>query len=377
MVKRADFDFNLFRAMEVFVAVVETHQVTKAAALLGMTQSAASQNLRSLENALGAKLFDRSTRPVALTRAGITLQKHATRILNEIEQLTAEIQRLESLPLPVLRIGLLASIATTLTPQLIQIVRGRFKVPELTLHAGLATDHYELLTNRRADIVITSEPFYDSDGLERHSLLREPFFLVVPAGMEGEAADFEAFSKTLAFARFTPQSPVGRKIDQHLRRVRCSFPAHDRCRPGLHGDRRGRRRPRIFHHDSKPVDRRPDGGLEARGPAPADRRLLAHHHPDLPGAGAGHDPAGSGRRAARRSQGDHRRQGRAPSARRHRPKRLRRAGAGQVIAPIRSPNDDPAPLPRIAGPPSLRKHPHLVWWNRNTWHIGRSFRPLG
>ncbi|MEM7224979.1 MAG: LysR family transcriptional regulator [Pseudomonadota bacterium] len=224
MVKRADFDFNLFRAMEVFVAVVETNQVTKAAALLGMTQSAASQNLRSLETALGTKLFDRTTRPVALTRAGITLQRHAARILNEIEQLTAEIQRLEALPLPVLRIGLLASIATTLTPELIQILRGRFKVPELTLHAGLASDHYELLANRRADIVVTSEPFYDSDGLERHTLLREPFFLVVPAGREAEAADFAAFYKSLPFARFTPQSPVGRKIDQHLRRVRLSFP---------------------------------------------------------------------------------------------------------------------------------------------------------
>ena len=56
MRKKGEFDFNLIRAMEVFVAVAEIGQVTKAAELLGMTQSAASQQLRALEGAFGSKL---------------------------------------------------------------------------------------------------------------------------------------------------------------------------------------------------------------------------------------------------------------------------------------------------------------------------------
>jgi DNA-binding transcriptional LysR family regulator len=60
---KGSFDFNLFRAIEVFAAVVETRHVTQAAQMLGMTQSAASQHLKNLETALGVSLIDRNLRP--------------------------------------------------------------------------------------------------------------------------------------------------------------------------------------------------------------------------------------------------------------------------------------------------------------------------
>ena len=48
---------------------------------------------------------------------------------------------------------LLASIATTLTPGLYELVGKEMKVPELILSAGLATDHFAALNDRRIDIV--------------------------------------------------------------------------------------------------------------------------------------------------------------------------------------------------------------------------------
>src|ERR1700704_770846 len=67
-VKSGSFDFNLFRSIEVFAAVVETRHVTQAAQMLGMTQSAASQHLKNLETALGVSLIDRNLRPIELTK---------------------------------------------------------------------------------------------------------------------------------------------------------------------------------------------------------------------------------------------------------------------------------------------------------------------
>jgi len=61
--------------IEVFVAVVETRHMTRAADMLGMTQSAVSQRLKNLEMALGAQLFERGQRPIALTKAGIALHR--------------------------------------------------------------------------------------------------------------------------------------------------------------------------------------------------------------------------------------------------------------------------------------------------------------
>ena len=100
------------------MAVVETGQVTGAARALGITQSAASQHLRTLEAGLGCTLFDRARRPMALTHAGRILSRRAFRVLSEVEDLKSDLRHLQSTSLPILRIALLASIATSLTPGL-------------------------------------------------------------------------------------------------------------------------------------------------------------------------------------------------------------------------------------------------------------------
>jgi len=224
MVKRIAFDFNLFRAMEVFTAIVETGQVTKAAELLGITQSAASQHLRILEESLGTRLLDRSSRPVKLTQAGISLHYRSQKVMSEVEELAADIYRLKPARIPVLRIGMLASIATTLTSRLVDVGRKRFGISEITMHAGISSDHQNLLRSRRADLVVTSDALYDVDGLERHPILRESFLLVTPKDYKGPVDDLAALSRKLPLVRFSSDVPVGRRTDQHLRRVRLDLP---------------------------------------------------------------------------------------------------------------------------------------------------------
>lgn len=224
MSNRTKFDFNLFRAMEVFLAVAETRQVTQAATVLGMTQSAASQHIRNLETAFETKLLDRTSRPLQLTKAGVSLYRRALIITNEIDDLTADVRRLDLTPIPVLRIGMLASIATTLMADLVTIARERFAIPEVVAHAGLANDHLNLLRTRQADLTITSDAFYDVDGLERIPVLRENFLLVTPACHNGPVNDLMQLSRTLPLVRFTANAPVGRQTDQHLRRLRLEIP---------------------------------------------------------------------------------------------------------------------------------------------------------
>ncbi len=224
MRKKGEFDFNLVRAMEVFVAVAEIGQVTKAAELLGMTQSAASQQLRALEGAFGSELIDRTSRPIRLTRAGIALHKRAAQILSEIEELKAQVRRLEQIPVPLLRIGLLSSLAGPLSPAIMRHCKERLQVPELILRTGLASDHQGLLRNREVDLIITSDALYDVDGLERHVLLTEPFYLVLPRGFEGPVKDLAALARKLPLVRFAATAPVGRRIEQHLRRLRLDIP---------------------------------------------------------------------------------------------------------------------------------------------------------
>ena len=223
-VKSGSFDFNLFRSIEVFVAIVETRHVTQAAQMLGMTQSAASQHLKNLESALAVTLIDRNLRPIELTKAGIALHRRAVAILSEVEGLRTEARRVNAAPLPLLRVALLASIATTLAPELSVLARHGFGIPELSLYAGLATDHVALLRARRADLAVTSGDLFDIEGLNRYPIMTEKFLLVTPEGYGGDVSDIETLSRKLAFVRFSRETPVGLRVDQHLSRLRIEIP---------------------------------------------------------------------------------------------------------------------------------------------------------
>jgi DNA-binding transcriptional LysR family regulator len=223
-VLRSDFDINMLRAIEVFMAVAEMNQVTAAAQALGVTQSAASQHLRNLETAFDVTLFDRSARPLRLTHQGEVLRRRAGRILNEVEDLKSDFRRMSAASIPILRVGMLASIATTLTPGLTGFVSKVLKIPELSLSAGLAHDHMSALNTRRLDMIVTSEPVIDHSNFETHPIVNEPFFLILPSKYKGDVDDVEAISKELPFIRFSAAAPVGRRTDQHLQRLRLNLP---------------------------------------------------------------------------------------------------------------------------------------------------------
>lgn len=222
--KRSDFDINMLRAMEVFMAVAEMKQVTAAAEALGVTQSAASQHLRNLEAAFGVTLLDRSERPLRLTHQGEVLRRRAGRILNEVEDLKSDFRRMSAASIPILKIGMLASVATTLTPGLTGFVSKVLKVPELSLSAGLAHEHITALNARQLDMAVTSETVLDHNNCESHPIVDEPFFLILPARYSGPANDVELIARDLPFIRFSANAPVGRRTDQHLQRLRLNLP---------------------------------------------------------------------------------------------------------------------------------------------------------
>ncbi|MEM7293376.1 MAG: LysR family transcriptional regulator [Pseudomonadota bacterium] len=219
-----NFDFNFVRAIEVFAAVVETRHFTRAAEMLGMTQSAVSQHLKNLETSVGTVLINRGVRPIELTKAGVAMHRRAVVILGEVEQLRVEVRRAEAAPLPLLRIAMLASIATTLSPPLANLARDRYSVPEVSLFAGLSSDHHNLLRTRRADLAITSDTLVDIEGLIRFPILTEKYLLITPAGYSGQVDDLESLGRELPLVRFSRDTIVGQQVDAHLSRVRLDLP---------------------------------------------------------------------------------------------------------------------------------------------------------
>ncbi|MDB5461338.1 MAG: transcriptional regulator [Caulobacteraceae bacterium] len=74
-----------FEKLKVFAAVAERGSFVKAAARLGLSTSSVSQSVRTLEDRLGLRLLNRTTRSVALTEAGAYLLERVQRALEELD----------------------------------------------------------------------------------------------------------------------------------------------------------------------------------------------------------------------------------------------------------------------------------------------------
>ena len=79
------------RVLEYFLMVAREENITKAAALLHVTQPTLSRQLMQLEEELGAKLFDRTGHSVALTEEGISFRIRARDIVALAEKAKSEI----------------------------------------------------------------------------------------------------------------------------------------------------------------------------------------------------------------------------------------------------------------------------------------------
>lgn len=220
MLDRYKISPSLMRSLEVFLAVAETGQMRAGARLLNLSQPAASQHISALEKAFGTTLLDRGTRPAKLTYAGARLHGKAQKILDALSDMETELRHVGDQSLALLRVGIQASVATTLTPPLIDLAQKMFNVEDITLHAGQSGNHEHLLRTKQADLAITSNPFLDMDGLERHHILTEKYLLVLPRSYDGPTESLEAIQARLPLVRFGDTTNAGRQIAQHLRRLR-------------------------------------------------------------------------------------------------------------------------------------------------------------
>ena len=80
------------RVLRYFLAVAEELNITKAAEYLCIAQPSLSKQMQALEEELGRKLFERGSRKIVLTEAGIRLKKRAEEIIELVEVTESELQ---------------------------------------------------------------------------------------------------------------------------------------------------------------------------------------------------------------------------------------------------------------------------------------------
>src|SRR5579885_325518 len=110
--------------LRALVAVGHEQSFTKAAAKLGVSQSALSQTIRQLEARLGVRLLTRTTRSVSLTEAGERLVGTAAPRIEEIDAELAAVSELREKPAGTIRITATEyATDTILLPKLSKLLR--------------------------------------------------------------------------------------------------------------------------------------------------------------------------------------------------------------------------------------------------------------
>ncbi|SDJ11106.1 DNA-binding transcriptional regulator, LysR family [Ferrimonas sediminum] len=130
-------------AMRTFVAVVEEGSFTRAAERLGHSPQLASKYVSQLEQSLGTRLLNRTTRRVNLTEAGGGYYQRAQQVLVEIEEMESQLGELQHRPRGLLRISAPVSFASRHLPRLLSDFRKAYPQVQIDLH----------LNDRRVDIV--------------------------------------------------------------------------------------------------------------------------------------------------------------------------------------------------------------------------------
>ncbi len=95
-----------FRYIVVFLYVVECENFTLAAERLGMSKSGVAKSISRLEDSLGIRLFNRTTRRLSLTDEGKAYSSGCSRLLAEFEDMRADILNRKIMPSGKLRIDL-------------------------------------------------------------------------------------------------------------------------------------------------------------------------------------------------------------------------------------------------------------------------------
>lgn len=217
---------DLLRALEVFIAAADSGSMTTAARQLKITQSAISQQLKLLETEMRVTLMDREKRPLRLTPAGQALRQHGADMLLHADRIRAEIRQIASGPLPHLRIAMFGTLARTLAPALVESVVNRtLPVKTISILRGMAVQHVRDLPRREVDMIITSNPLSDLDGMERHEIIQDRFMLILPKGLVPRQLPLRDIAARLPMIRYSARTEAGRLIEQHIRRLRIDVPA--------------------------------------------------------------------------------------------------------------------------------------------------------
>lgn len=169
--------------LETFVAVVDSGGFSAAANAVHRSQSRVSSHVASLEQALGARVFDRRHRPVLLTDAGEAFLPHAREVLAGLHRGQAEVDAVLGVVRGHVVLGSYPSASAAFVPELLSGFNARHPQVSVDLIERPTLDLSEALGSGSLHLALRPlAPHETTEGLAFRALWREPLVAVFPRG---------------------------------------------------------------------------------------------------------------------------------------------------------------------------------------------------
>lgn len=169
------------RQLRYLVALAEEQNFSRAAKRLHIAQPGLSYHIGELERQVGARLVDRSTRPVQLTPAGQVLVEEGRRLLAAFDEAVEFARRTARGEVGRIRMGAVASATFEVLPRLLRAHRERFPKVQMIVREMTTPGQIDAIRDREIDLGIIRLP-HETGGLATHLIREEGLGLVLPEG---------------------------------------------------------------------------------------------------------------------------------------------------------------------------------------------------
>lgn len=178
----ATVPFDLYE-LNLFQLVAKHGSFTKAGHVAGLTQSAITRQIRSMEEKLGVTLFERTTRKVHLTPAGSLLFGKADQILQTTNAVLQQLQHEFHLVPRILRVGFARSIGLAYLPGYFFQFQRKHPDVQLQVEQLTSAEILQKLGTRELDAGLLCPPRHLPRGLQVTHQFKDEFCLIAPPGL--------------------------------------------------------------------------------------------------------------------------------------------------------------------------------------------------
>ena len=211
--------------LRAFLALSHTRNFGQAAAQLQLTQSALSALIARLETQVGARLFERTTRSVAITAAGKAFAQYAVEVLQKTHQAVQSLEDITQLRQGKVSVAALPSLTAGVVPELFARFHAQYPDVRLAITETLSSVAFEQVREGKVDFALTAANPRHED-LTYEPLTQDHFVLLcAPEHPLSKSSDGIDLAQTLEWPHVSmpAAASVRQYVDRALEQVGIRF----------------------------------------------------------------------------------------------------------------------------------------------------------